>query len=54
MRNTKGLLLGVLLGVSAFVLALVGLWTGWTEAILAWGLGLVHDLLVGLVEQRMQ
>ena len=42
MRKTKEAS-GVLL---ATMLALVGFWTGWTEAVLGWALGHLTDLLL--------
>lgn len=49
MRKTKeasGALLATML-----VLALVGFWTGWTEAVAAWVLGNIVDLIPDYAER---
>ena len=45
--KTNGTLPGALL---VLVLALVGLWTGWTEAIFGWVFGHVGDAIIGSVD----
>ena len=47
MAKTRGTLPGALV---MLVLALVGLRTGWTEAILGWVAGHLADAIIGSVE----
>ena len=47
MAKTNGTLPGALL---VLVLALVGLWTGWTEAIFGWMFGHLADAIIGSVD----
>ena len=47
--------IGTLLFAPAFVAALVGLWTGWTQAILGWGINSLAELLLpGYAEWKAQ
>ena len=59
MTRTGGLVavvwIGTLLFAPAFVAALVGLWTGWTQAILGWGINSLAELLLpGYAEWKAQ
>ena len=59
MTRTSGLLavvwIGTLLIAPAFVATLVGLWTGWTQAILGWALtNLAEQVLPGYAEWKAQ
>lgn len=47
MAKTRGTLPGALM---VLALALVGLWTGWTEAVLLWVIGHLGDAIAGSVE----
>ena len=47
--------IGTLVIAPSFVAALVGLWTGWTQAILGWALtNLAEQLLPGYAEWKAQ
>ena len=48
MRSTRGFLSCALLAA----LAVLGLWTGWTADILAWGSGHLGDLILDRVAQQ--
>ena len=59
MARTKVLVaivwVGTLVIAPAFVAALVGFWTGWTQAILGWALtNLAEQLLPGYAEWKAQ
>ena len=47
MAKTRRTLPGTLL---VLVLALIGLWTGWTEAMLVWVIGHLGDAITASVE----
>ena len=52
MRKTKEAS-GAFLAVG-LVLSLVGMWTGWTEAVAAWVLGHIVDLIPGYAERAQR
>ena len=51
MTKSRGTLPGALV---MLVLVLVGMWTGWTEAILGWVFGHLADVVIGSVDHPVR
>ena len=52
MANTRGSPIGLLGLALLTALSIVGLWTGWSEAVAAWAAGILSDLISAAVEQQ--
>lgn len=52
MTGTRGSVRGSL-GLALALLALVGLWTGWSVTVSSWMAGALSDLIIGFLEQQL-